>query len=217
MADVSITIGAKDEASPTIKRVADNVGEIEKKSGGAAKALGDVAKIASGFVVAQGLMKLPGLLGGAANATSDFNETISKSNTVFKDSAKEIEAWANSAAKGFGQSKTQALEAAGSFGNMFTQLGIGTPVAAKMSQSMVELASDFASFHNADITEVLNAQQAAFRGEYDAVQRFVPTINAAAVETQALAETGKKNAKELTAQEKATVHADAQGRWRCDG
>ncbi|MBK6858155.1 MAG: hypothetical protein IPG97_16785 [Microthrixaceae bacterium] len=50
---------------------------------------------------------------------------------------------------------------------------------------------------------MIEAQTAAFGGEYDALQKFVPTINAAAVEQQALAETGKSSARELTAQEKA--------------
>lgn len=136
-------------------------------------------------------------------AASDLNEVLSKSNTIFGDSAKEIEKWAGGAAASFGQSKRQALEAAGTFGNMFTQLGVGSEQAAKMSKQMTELGSDFASFHNADPSEVLNAMTAAFRGEYDAVQRFVPTINAAAVEHQALAMGLGKTTKELDAQDKA--------------
>ena len=39
---------------------------------------------------------------------------------------------------------------------------------------------------------------AAYRGEYDAVQRFVPVINGAKVEEEALKETHKKTTKELT-------------------
>jgi phage-related protein len=140
---------------------------------------------------------------GSVEAASDFNEELSKSNTVFKDQAGEIEAWSKTAAKGFGQSQKSALGAASSFGNMFRQLGIGGEEAAKMSTQMVELASDFASFHNADITEVLQAQQSAFRGEYDAVQRFVPTITAASVEQKALALGLAGSTKELTAQDKA--------------
>lgn len=139
----------------------------------------------------------------AIGAASDLNETLSKSNAVFGETGAAMERWADGAAEGFGQSKQQALDAASTFGNLFVQLGIGTGQAAHLSASMTELASDFASFHNADITEVISAQTAAFRGEYDAVQRFVPTINAAAVETAALEATGKKLTSELTAQEKA--------------
>lgn len=144
------------------------------------------------------------LVGKAAfDAASDLNESLSKSNTIFGDQAQAIEQWAGAAARSMGQSKKQALDAAGGFGNMFTQLGIGREQAAGMSRSMVELASDFASFHNADVTEVLDAQAAAFRGEYDAVQKFVPTINAAAVEQKALEMGLAGSTKELTAQDKA--------------
>lgn len=137
------------------------------------------------------------------DAASDLNESMSKSEQIFGRNASAIEQWAAGAARGFGQSKQQALENAASFGNMFNQIGIGIPKATQMSKKMVELASDFASFHNADISDVLIAQQAAFRGEYDALQRFVPTINAAAVEQQAMAMSGKENTAQLTAQDKA--------------
>jgi hypothetical protein len=153
--------------------------------------------------VQSGARKFAEGLTGAAKASSDLGESLNKSNAVFKESGAEIQRWASGAAKSFGQSKTQALDAAGAFGNMFSQLGVGSQEAAKMSMGITELASDFASFHNADITEVLTAQQAAFRGEYDALQRFLPLINAASVEQEAMAKTGKANAKELTAQEKA--------------
>jgi phage-related protein len=142
-------------------------------------------------------------LTGTIGAATDLNETISKSNTVFGDNAKEVEDWAGTSAKSFGQSKEQSLGAAAQFGNMFKQLGIGGKEAAGMSKQMVELASDFASFHNADISDVLEAQSAAFRGEYDSVQRFVPTITAAAVEQKALALGLAGSTKELTAQDKA--------------
>lgn len=195
--DVRIVVVADADQA---KRELSGLEGAAKKVGGA---FGDMAKIAGGFVIGQALTSLPGHFSNAVGAASNLNEALSKSNTIFGENGKEIEKWASGAATDFGQSKSAALDAAGSFGNMFTQLGIGTDVAADMSMAMVELASDFASFHNADITEVVNAQSAAFRGEYDALQRFVPTINAAAVETEALAMTGKKLTEELTIQEKA--------------
>ena len=140
---------------------------------------------------------------GAIGAASDFNETLSKARSIFGEGAGAIETWAKGAASNIGLSETAALDAAGTFGNMFTQLGIGAEQAASMSVGITGLAADFASFHNADISEVISAQSAAFRGEYDALQRFLPLINAAAVEQRALEMTGKATTKELTAQEKA--------------
>lgn len=170
---------------------------------------GEMGKIAGGIFMAQlgGSIADKGVdtLKNSIGLARDLNEIQSKANTIFGESSRSINDWAGNAAVGFGQSKAQALDAAATFGNMFSQLGMGSGVTADMSQKMVELASDFASFHNADITQVLEAQQAAFRGEYDAVQRFVPTINAAAVEMKALEQTGKESTKELTAQEKAVA------------
>ena len=179
---------------PHVDRSAKNV---ESKFGGAFKG---AALAAGGAFAALGAgAALKGIVSGA----SDLNETISKSNTIFGANAKEIENWAGTAAKSIGQSKQGALDAAATFGNLFVQLGTGSGEAAKMSKEMVGLASDFASFHNADPTDVINAMTAAFRGEYDAVQRYVPTINAAAVEQKALKMGLAATTKELTAQDKA--------------
>lgn len=139
----------------------------------------------------------------AVQLASDVEESFSKVNTIFGKSAGVIDKWAKGAATNIGLSRGAALDAAGTFGNMFTQLGIGVDQAAKMSTGIVNLAADFASFHNADISEVISSQSAAFRGEYDALQKFLPLINAANVEQKAMEMTGKASAKALTAQEKA--------------
>ena len=165
------------------------------------------AELAKGFAATAAAVEVSravfSFLGDAVTAATDLGETLSKTDQVFGESAGTIHDWAQGAAESFGQSRAEAENAAGTFGNMFLQLGIGGQEATKMSMSMTELASDFASFHNADITEVLEAQTAAFRGEYDAVQRFVPTINAAAVEQKALEMGLASTSKELTAQDKA--------------
>lgn len=200
MADVRVdvdlnTAPAEQEAKNLKQKMAGTFGDMGKIAGGIF-----MAGIASGLAD-KGVQTFR----NSITLARDYNEILSKSNTIFGEQAGAIEKWASAASTGFGQSKAQALDAAASFGNMFTQLGMTDQEASKMSTTMTELASDFASFHNADITEVLNAQQAAFRGEYDAVQRFVPTINAAAVELEALAQTGKTSNKELTAGEKAAA------------
>ena len=141
----------------------------------------------------------------AIGAASDLNESMNKVNVVFGKSAGAVRKFTEDAAHDFGLSTQAALDAAGAYGNMFVQLGFTTDAAQSMSKGMLTLTADLASFHNADPTEVLAAQQAAFRGEYDAVQKFIPTINAAAVEQRALADTHKASAKELTAADKAAA------------
>lgn len=167
---------------------------IDRVAGG--MQAGGAAAIGFSLVAGRALVSL-------GSQASDLAEVTSKTSAVFGDQADELEAWAATGARAFGQSRRAALEAASGFGNLFVQLGIGTTQAADMSRSLTELASDFASFHNANPADVIEAQTAAFRGEYDALQRFVPTINAAAVQQRAMADTGKANAGALTDQEKA--------------
>lgn len=144
----------------------------------------------------------------AVTQASALNEIQNKVNVVFGASAPIITEWGRAADTSIGLSERAALDAAGSFGNLFIQLGLSTDHATDLSTEMVQLAADFASFHDADISQVLIAQQAAFRGEYDAVQRFVPIINAATVEEEALAMGLAKTASELSQQDKAlATHA----------
>lgn len=201
---IKITIVADDDTGSGLDSAGKRVSHfglqmdgLGSKIGGA---IGPLAGLAAGAVSAQAAFDF---LSDSVSKASDLNETISKSNTVFRESGATIQAWAANSAQSMGQSKQQAIDAAATFGNLFVQLGIGHDVAAQMSMQMVQLASDFASFHNADPSEVIEAQTAAFRGEYDALQRFVPTISAATVEQEALAMSHKKSTSELTAQEKA--------------
>lgn len=146
------------------------------------------------------------LVGAGVIATkwaSDAAEAANKVNVVFGQSAVFIEHWANSAAKAFGLSKGQALDSFGSIGTMLKGFSIDASQLPTISNDLMTLAADLGSFHNLNTAEVLDMISASFRGEFDSVQRVIPAINAAAVETEALAQTGKKNAKQLTAQEKA--------------
>ena len=141
----------------------------------------------------------------ATGAASDLSETVNKAQVIFGDQFGVMDQWGQGAAKNLGLSKAAALEAAAGFGNMFQQLGFTGTAAADMSRQVIQMATDMGSFNNLPTAEVADMISAAFRGEYDSLQRLVPTINAAAVEQQAMAMTGKTNAKSLTLQEKAAA------------
>lgn len=141
----------------------------------------------------------------AVGMASDLNETVSKSGQIFGKNAGSIDKWASGSAKAFGLSKEAALSSAAGFGDMFSQIGFAGDQAADMSKSVVQMSADLGSFNNLETSDVTDRMSAAFRGEYDSLQALIPNINAARVEAEAMAATGKKSAKELTAQEKATA------------
>lgn len=142
---------------------------------------------------------------GAIGGASDLSETLSKSSAIFGDQSAVIEQFGSNAAKNVGLSKEAAIAAAAGFGDMFLQLGFVEDQAAAMSQSVVIAAADLGSFSNLETADVADRISAAFRGEYDSLQAVIPNINAARVESVALAESGKTLASELTEAEKATA------------
>ena len=141
----------------------------------------------------------------ATTQASDLSETVNKSKVIFGDNAEEIRAWAETSARSFGLSQAQALGATAQFGDMFQQLGFTGDAASKASTNLVQTAADLGSFNNVDPSDVLDRIGASLRGEYDSLQQLIPNINAARVQQEALAATGKTSVKELTAQEKATA------------
>lgn len=157
-----------------------------------------------GSLMTLGITAPLALAGKAAfDAASDINESLNKVKVVFGQSSGEIDKWSKDAAKNLGLSRREALAAAGGFGDMFTQLGFTQEASGKMSKSVLQMSADLGSFSNLDTADVSDRITAAFRGEFDSLQKVIPNINAARVEKEALALSGKKLASELTAQEKA--------------
>lgn len=193
------------------KGIPEKVAEdVEKGSGPLATAGQNVGRsifggIVSAYAAIGGTQAVVGYFKDAVVGASDLNETLSKSEVIFGSNAKQIETWGNSAAKTVGMSKEAAIAAAAGFGDMFTQIGFTDDAAAEMSKSVVQAAADLGSFSNLDTADVAERISAAFRGEYDSLQAVIPNINAARVESEALAATGKTVASELTAQEKAAA------------
>ena len=178
--------------------------QAEAGLGGLSTKLRKIGAVA-GVALAAGGIAVVKFGSDSVRAASDMNETLSKSQVIFGRNASAMEKWAGSAARSAGLSKQAALESAASFGDMFSQLGFAGKQAAGMSKDVVQLSADLGSFNNLPTAEVTDMMSAAFRGEYDSLQRVIPNINAARVEHEALAATGKATAKELTAQEKAAA------------
>ena len=165
--------------------------------------VGTVAKVGGAVAGAFAVGKVVEFGKASVDAASDLNESLSKATVVFGAQADAIERWADGAARGFGMSKQQALEAAGTFGNLFRAMEIGTPKAADMSKGLIQLASDLASFNNADPTEVLEALRSGLVGETEPLRRFGVNLSAARIEAEALRMGLAKKKDELTAGAKA--------------
>lgn len=160
----------------------------------------------AGVAGAAGLTYVGARLGSDwIDAASDADETSNKALKIFGDQYERMERFASRSAELRGISAQGALDFSSQFGDMFSQIGFADTRAAKMSRTVVQLATDLGSFNNMGTEDVLERISAGFRGEFDSLQKLIPNINAARVETEALAMTGRDSADALTAQEKAAA------------
>lgn len=209
-AELIAVIKARNEADAALREVRDalnGVGEAAEKNsgrfGGVQKALGDVAKVASGVLVAQAIPKITGGFSTAISAASNLEESMNAVNQVFGDSAGEVLAWGKENANALGLSQAAFNQLATPMGAMLKNAGLGMDVVTKSTTSLTERAADMASVFNTDVSEAIDAINAGLRGESNPLEKYGVSLSAAAVEARALADTGKTSAKALTDQEKA--------------
>jgi len=134
----------------------------------------------------------------SVKAASDLNEQINKTKEVFEGNAATVLAWSKTTAESFGVSETAALTAAGSYGQIFDAAGLAESASSKMSMSLVELASDLASFNNIDPTEALDKLQAGLAGQARPLREVGVFLSAARVETEAYTSGIAEQGAELT-------------------
>lgn len=171
--------------------------------GGLLQGLGIGGGLAAVNMLGSAVAGLSTYMSDAINDASDLAESQAKVNVVFGEGSAAIDAWADTSAEAFGQSKQQALEAAGTYGNLFQAFGIARDEATEMSMSLVELAADLASFNNTSVDDALLALRSGLSGETEPLKRYGIAINDARLRT-ALAAKGIENlGGTLTAQQKA--------------
>jgi hypothetical protein len=138
---------------------------------------------------AAGLALGVGFVAGAKKsieASSDLNESLNASNSIFEKNGKQIEKWSKGTADSFGLARTESLQGAASIGAMLKPMGFAVGEASNMSMKMVELAGDMASFNNQDPSEMLERIRSGLAGESEPLRQFGVDLRVTAVEQFAL-------------------------------
>lgn len=180
--------------------------DIEKAKGKVLTKLNEIAtdmkRIGQSMTIA---LSLPLIALGtfAVDAASDLDETKNKVRVVFGEMGEALIEWSEDSATALGQSQEQALAAAATYGNMFVTMGMVPQAAADMSMSLVELASDMASFNNASPEEVLAAIQSGLVGQSEPLRKYGVMLTEVAVQEKAMAMGLAEAADELTEADKA--------------
>jgi hypothetical protein len=137
-------------------------------------------------LVATGARAAGALVVDSIGAAGDLGETINKVSVVFDENSAKVLEWSKNTSTALGQSRQTALDAVGTFGNLFDSMGIGKDATTDMSLGLVELASDLASFNNLDPTEALEKLRSGIVGETEPLRSLGVNLNAVAVQAKAM-------------------------------
>jgi len=182
-ASISMLIGG--DASGLRKATKNATRSLEKFSKSTAnatkKVTASVAKMTAGISVAA-----VGLGAKAVDLASDFDESMSKTQAIFRSGADSIIASSKEAATAVGLSRGEFLEAASSFGVFGTAAGLSGDDLATFSADLVRTSADVASFNNLRPEEALEKLRAGLSGETEPLKQLGILFNAAAVDAKAL-------------------------------
>lgn len=182
-ADITDLKAGLAQAEAGIKGIDDNVKTAGKGMGNFTTTL---KKVGAAMGLAFAGTQLATFAKDSIMAASDMNESISKVAVVFGDTADAVYKFGDTAAKSMGMSNQQALEAAGTYGNLFQALGVTKDKSQEMSLSMVQLAADLGSFNNMSTTDSLNALRSGLSGETEPLKRFGIALNDVTLKNKAM-------------------------------
>lgn len=192
----------QEEAAASAQKLKNNLVDMSGTMKGLKKVAATLVKsvLAIGAAAATAAIGLVSLTVGPA---SDLEETISKTEVVFGDAADQVLRFGETSATSLGLSQNAALGAAATYGNLLRAMGLTNQESADMSISLVQLASDLASFNNLDPTEVLEKLRAGLTGESEPLKTLGVNMNEARIQAKALELGLVQQGESLTAAAKA--------------
>lgn len=201
-AQLSLVISGRDEASKVLKDIGASSDGLGSKLSGLGTVMGGV--LAAG-ALSGGLSKAIGLFGSATEAASNLQQSTGGVQSVFGDAAAGILKFGETAANSVGLSKNAFNELAAPLGAMLKNAGFSMDEVGGKTIDLTQRAADMAATFGGPVDEAVSAITAALRGESDPIEKYGVSLKAADIEARALADSGKKTAKELTSQELAAA------------
>jgi hypothetical protein len=182
-ADVSQLKSGLAQAEKAIKGVDDQVKTAGKGMG---QFTSQMKSMAGAIGVAFGAAQIVSFGKDAVMASSNMAESLSKVQVVFGEGAAEVQKFGQAAAENLGISNQAALEAVGTYGNLFQAFGLGQGESQKMSTSLVQLASDMASFNNTSVDDAILALRSGLSGETEPLKKFGVALSDVRLKTEAM-------------------------------
>lgn len=156
--------------------------EVDKQSKAEAEA--EIQDLASKAKKLLGVIGIGFSIKGAFEAikacvsvSSEVEEMQNKFDVVFNGMTAEAEAWAQSYADSVGRNSNTIKGYMADTQNLLVGMGMQREEGAKLSEQMIELALDLASFNNLNETDAVNAMTKALMGESESAKTLGAVLN----------------------------------------
>ncbi len=211
MADetISIVIEGRDGLTAPAKQASQALGGLGtaavKTEGALAGLKRMIVPLGATMLAAFAVPQIISGITGTITAASDLSETVNKVDVVFGSAAASVKTFADTSAQSLGMSRNAALSAAGTFGNLFTTIGLGKDISAEFSTNLLQNAADLASFNNIDPTLVLEKLRAGLVGESEPARQLGIDLSDTAVKQEAMRQGIEKATADMSQAEKVQL------------
>lgn len=150
---------------------------------------------------------------------SDLGEVQNVIDVTFGNATDGVNAWAESALRAYGMNEVSAKRYVGTMGAMLKSSGLAGDSVIEMSQNMVGLAGDMASFYNLDLQTAFEKIRSGISGETEPLKQLGINMSVANLEAYALSQGIQKSYSSMSQAEQVALRynylmvatADAQG------
>lgn len=111
------------------------------------------------------------------NAASDVEEMENKFAVVFDGMIDDVDAWASKFSDSIGRNKNEIKTYLADNQNMFVGMGMTREAGAEMSEQLVSLALDLASFNNLNEADAVEKMSKAIMGETESAKSLGAVLN----------------------------------------
>lgn len=210
---------AKVEATQASDHISREMGDAGNKSGGAFK--NSFKGAIAGLGVYVGATEILGGVKTAINNAGNLEQSVGAVDSVFKDSAGQMQAWSFQAAQSVGLSKNAYNELASKLGASLKNAGTPMDELGGKTNDLITMGADLASMFGGTTAEAIDAIGSALRGEMDPIEKYGISLNDAALTAKGLEMGIEKTGGAFTTQQKQLItqallfeqSADAQGNF----
>lgn len=155
--------------------------------GKASSAVGKLAKLAGAAAIAAGGAALIKYGISAVKMAGDLEQSIGAIDTVFKGSAKQMHAFAKSAANDVGLTANEYNELGTLIGTQLKNGGTAMDQLAPKTNKLIGLGADLSSMFGGTSKDAVAALSSALKGERDPIEKYGVSLNQAKIDAEAAA------------------------------